>query len=152
MNKQPIMDKSNEIIISNTCLIILKASTAIFLVVSLIMLSGCEQSKEKLLAEMNTIYLDVRTVITDPLVLPLIPEDKLSILQEAEKKYLDAVAILKTIDSEDTTDKKAKLRTIIECADTILSVLDSLPISSSHKLELAAARVSINILKNHLSS
>lgn len=125
--------------------------TTFFILVMVVILLGCNMDKDKILSETNSIYLDIKTVVTDPAVSVLIPEKQMEKLAAAEQKYLKAVALLKNTESIDTDNGKVTLKTIIECADTILEVIDALDLVGRYQAEIAAARVSIKVLKNHLS-
>ena len=123
----------------------------LFILAMAVIMPGCTMDKDEILSETNSIYLDIKTVVTDPAVSVLIPEKQMEKLAAAEQKYLKAVAILKNTDSIDTEDGKITLKNIIDCADTILEVIDALDLVGRYQAEIASARVSLKVLKNHLS-
>ncbi len=95
MSKNKSKNQSIEYITTTICSTVLPAITTLILIVTLLVCPGCKKTKDELLSEMDTIYIDIRTVITDESVHPLIKLETLSKLQDAEQKYLAAVAIIK---------------------------------------------------------
>lgn len=136
------------------CLSVRKCSFPVMMLLAVffvIALSGCKTSKDALLVEMDAIYLDIKTVVTDPDVEPLISVDKMERLKKAEQLYLKAVRVLKSLDNFENTDGQLSLEDISSCADTILSIIDSLDVYGRYGPEIAAARISLKVLKNHIS-
>jgi hypothetical protein len=107
---------------------------------------GCTEDREKMVRTTNAIYLDIKTVVTDPTVKPMIPEKTLGRLVVVEQVYLNAAKTLK----EPGIDSAEPLTIIINCADEILDTINILVLDEKYEKQLAVIRFSIKILKNHL--
>lgn len=106
---------------------------------------GCTDSKE-ILKTTNALYLDIKTVVTDPAIQPGISTEALDKLVVIEMNYLMAASKLKEVGAADMKP----LSVIISCADEILGILDALVLDGKYERQISAIRLSIKILKNHL--
>lgn len=106
---------------------------------------GCEKSKEEILQTTNTVYLDIKTVVTDPSVRPMFSEEELTELRQLERTYLTAV------DVYDKSEDQDSLKVISDCASEILVLLTKNVVDDRYKAEITAVRLSIKILRNHIN-
>jgi hypothetical protein len=106
---------------------------------------GCTDSKE-ILKTTNALYLDIKTVVTDPAIQPGISTETLDKLVVIEQNYL--MAALKLQEMGD--GNKEPLSIIIGCGDEILGIIDTLVLDGKYERQISAIRLSIKILKNHL--
>jgi len=124
----------------------------LFFILALIMVSmatvffGCTEDPDKMLKTTNALYLDIKTVVTDPEIKPMIPDKTIERLAVVEQVYLKAANTLSLNGSE--TQKP--LTTIVGCADEILDIIGTLVLDGRYDRQLAAIRFSVKILKNHL--
>lgn len=103
-------------------------------------------NKETIINRTNAIYTNIKLIVTDPDVSAMISEDAMKSLIEAERVYLEAVQALENADLDSAAGKSA-LQTIVGCADTILAVIDALDMLDQYEPVIAAARLSIKLLK-----
>lgn len=122
----------------------------LLVVLGLLMTPGCDRSKESLLADMNYIYMDLRIIITDPAVLTLLSPGQLQDLKQAETSYLAAVEVLRGIDAIDSDSGHVTFEIIAGCVDTILDTIDTTDIFIGHEVKVAAIRMTLKILRNHI--
>lgn len=111
---------------------------------------GCVQSEgpiteNKILKTTNSIYLDVRTVVTDSEVIPLFTEKELERLADLEKKYLQVADTLRAFPN----DAEA-IEQISWIATEILMIINEVEFIEKYRPYVAAIRISIQILRNHL--
>lgn len=112
--------------------------------------AGCTMdNKDKVIARTNAIYKNIKLIVTDPEIKPLISDDATTALIEAERAYLEAVQLLES-STLDTDDGRSALSTIVNCADTLLTVIDGLNICGQYEPVITAARLSVGLLKNNL--
>jgi predicted RNA-binding protein with EMAP domain len=111
---------------------------------------GCVQSggpvnENKILKTTNSIYLDVRTVVTDPEVMPLFTAEELERLADLERKYLEAAKRMKAFPE----DAEA-IEQISWIATEILTIIGEVESIEKYQPYVAAIRISIQVLRNHL--
>lgn len=103
-------------------------------------------NKETIINRTNAIYTNIKLIVTDPDVSAMISEDAMKGLAEAERAYLEAVQAFENAGLDSAAGKSA-LQTIVGCADTILAVIDALDMLDQYEPVIAAARLSIKLLK-----
>ncbi len=109
---------------------------------------GCQTSRPKRLETINALYLDIKTIITDPAIKPMIPPGKLKRLADLERKYLAAVSRLK---ASKVPDDKVDLAIIAECGSKLLGIVNSLVLEGKYSKELEAIKLGVKLLRNHLA-
>jgi len=119
---------------------------ALFMVSMATVFFGCTEDPDKMLKITNALYLDIKTVVTDPEIKPMIPDKTVERLVVVEQVYLKAASALKS----NKSDAQRPLATIVGCADEILDIIGTLVLDGSYDRQLAAIRLSVKILKNHL--
>jgi predicted RNA-binding protein with EMAP domain len=111
---------------------------------------GCAQSEgpvteNKVLETTQAIYLDVRTVVTDPEVMPLFTDKELERLAELEKRYLQVADTLRAF-----PDDAEAIEQISWIANEILTIIGEVESIEKYQPYVAAIRISIQVLRNHL--
>jgi len=108
---------------------------------------------EDLVKRTNAIYLDIKTVVTDPEVQPLLSSDTMMMLKDLEQKYLFAANALKGLEFSETDPTV----TIVNCTDTILNIIDYVVLQQTntekinkYAKHIAAVRISLKVLRNHI--
>jgi hypothetical protein len=114
------------------------------IVLSAFALFSCN-SEERLIRVSNAIYLDVKTVVTDPAIMEDISPEKLEKLAELERTYLEAVSILKRMPKDE-----GALTMLVFCADELLIIVDDLDKYGKYKDVVTTIRISTKLLKNHM--
>ena len=92
----------------------------------------------------NAIYLDIRTVITDPEVMTLFAPKELERLAELERQYLEVADTLRAF-----PDDAQAIEKLSWIATEILVTLNQIQ-AEKYRPYIAAIRISISLLKNHL--
>lgn len=110
---------------------------------------GCVSSsgpvtENKVLKTANSIYLDVRTVITDPEVMPMFTPSELDRLEDLERKYLEVADTLRAF-----PDDAEAIEQLSWIATEILYVINSVQVEK-YRPYVAAIRISIKLLRNHI--
>ena len=110
---------------------------------------GCVSSsgpvtESKVLKTANSIYLDVRTVITDPEVMPMFAPAELDRLADLERKYLEVADTLRAF-----PDDSEAIEQLLWIATEILYVINSVQVEK-YRPYVAAIRISIKLLRNHI--
>ena len=110
---------------------------------------GCVQSsgpvsENKVLKTANAIYLDVRTVITDPEVMPMLAPAELDRLADLERKYLEVADTLRAF-----PDDSEAIEQLSWIATEILYVINDVYVEK-YRPYVAAIRISIKLLRNHI--
>lgn len=115
-------------------------------------LAGCATSGtpdpidiDRVLQVTQTIYLDVRTVVTDPEVLPLFTDEELERLADLERRYLEVAERMKAFPEDAEVIEQVSF-----IAGEILEILDEITFVEKARPYVAAIRISIGILRNHL--
>jgi hypothetical protein len=122
------------------------ALATLFLMTGCVYTEGPQQADiDRILKTTNAIYMDIRLVVTDPEIMPMFTESELETLAELEQKYLDIVEILKQYPNDPTA-----LERISWVAADILDVLEVVDFVPAARPYVAAIRISIKILRNHL--
>ena len=103
-------------------------------------------AESRVLKTANAIYLDVRTVVTDPEVKSLFAPGDLKRLSDLERQYLEVADTLKQYPNDAEAVTK-----ISYLASEILDLLDEVAVIEKYRSYLAAIRISIKILRNHIS-
>ncbi|RLB94626.1 MAG: hypothetical protein DRH26_00730 [Deltaproteobacteria bacterium] len=99
----------------------------------------------EVLKQADTLYLVVRTVVTDPGVLPLLSRDTLEKLMTLEARYLDAKKLyLSGIDKEGLRTK------ILAYTGSLIGIFEKLPVLDKYSSQMATARVAVKILRIQL--
>jgi hypothetical protein len=114
------------------------------IVLSAFALFSCN-SDERLIRVSNAIYLDVKTVVTDPAIMEDISPEKLEKLAELERTYLEAVSILKRMPKDE-----GALTMLVFCADELLIIVDDLDKYGKYRDVVTTIRISTKLLKNHM--
>lgn len=116
----------------------------VFLVGPIILaVQGCNTNPASVARRTDLYYQLIRTFITDPIVHPLFSEEQLQKLRDVEKVYLAASESLKS-----ATDQTSALYAIIECADEVCGVLESLDgVPERYKKELPVIRAAMLALR-----
>jgi len=107
--------------------------------------SGCTDSPEKLFQKADVMYLDIKTIVTDPAVAVFIPEPTMQRLAIAEQVYLRASA-LKEQDNENA------LRLLANVADEVINLVEDLQVAEKYQPQIDAIRVVLKILRNHIQA
>jgi hypothetical protein len=105
-------------------------------------LTGCNQDIFK---TADALYLDIKVLVLDEDIRPLIPDKTMERLARVEKAYLSA-SKLKAV----APDNIRPLELLIACADEILLLLDDLDLGERHERHIAAVRISVKVLRNHI--
>ncbi len=108
---------------------------------------GCKMDRPKRLETINALYLDIKTIVTDPNVRPLIPDDKIADLAALERIYLEAVMRLE--ESKDPEDK-VDLTVIVDCGSALLGIIDELVLDGKYNKQMQAIQLGIKVLSNHI--
>lgn len=111
---------------------------------------GCVQSEgpvntNRVLKTTQAIYLDVRTVVTDPEVMPLFAPAELERLADLERQYLEVAERMEAF-----PDDGEAIEQVSYLAGEILGIIDEVEFVDGAKPYIAAIRISIQLLKNHL--
>lgn len=110
-------------------------------------LIGCKGGGDKTVFDRaDLLRLDIRTIVTDPAVRPMIPESTLARLGTAESVFLKAKAVY---DSGGGGDAEP-LELLANSADEIITILDQLALGGKYEQEIAAIRLAVKILRNRL--
>lgn len=112
---------------------------------------GSNDSKSDVIKRTNEIYKNVKLIITDQAVSEMIPDDAIAGLLEAERRYLEAVQVLESVDLT-SADGKAALLTIVSCADTTLTVINTIDVLEEYEPVITAVRVAVDLLKTNIST
>jgi len=126
------------------------ALTFILMIIMSLIFYSCLEDRERVVKTTNAVYLDIKTVVTDPEIKPMIPEKTLDRLAVVEQVYLKAANALQFPEADNTKPNTKPLGAIVYCADEILGIIDSLVLDGRYERQIAAIRLSIKILKNHL--
>lgn len=120
----------------------------ILLAIVVVPFLGCDQemSVDDIFRTAEAVRADIRIIVTDQEVKPLIPVRTLEQLATAETIFLQAKRIHDEMGNEDPN----AVRLLVQAADGIISVLDELVLDGKYQREIAAARVAIKVLRNHL--
>lgn len=107
--------------------------------------SGDPVTESRVLKTANAIYLDVRTVVTDPEVKPLFFPRDLEKLADLEQQYLEAAAVLELYPSD-----AGAIAKVSYLGGELLGLLDEVVVVEKYRSYLAAIRISIKLLRNHI--
>ena len=99
----------------------------------------------EVLKQADTLYLVVKTIVTDPAVLPILSRDTLEKLILLETRYLQAKKLYLSGVAEGDTKSK-----IFGFAGTLISIFEELPHLDKYKDQITTARVAIKILRIQL--
>ncbi len=112
---------------------------------------SCTDNKTTIINRTNAIYANIKLIVTDKAVSSIISDDAMGRLAEAERLYLEAVQVLESADLT-SDDGKSALQTIVDCADIILTVIDTLDVLDKYEPVITAARLSVELLKTNISA
>ncbi|MGD9825771.1 hypothetical protein [Desulfobacter sp.] len=115
------------------------------------LIQSCTDNKTTIINRTNAIYTNIKLIVTDPDVSAMISEDAMRNLAEAERVYLEAVQVLENADLDSESGKNA-LGIIVDCADTILVVIDALDVMEQYEPVITAARLSVKLLRTNISA
>lgn len=120
------------------------------LVANMLFLGCVEESsgpitESKILKTTDAIYRDIRIVVTDPEVRPMFSQNELDKLAELEEQYLEVVEILVEYPSDEDA-----IQRISWLATEVLGIFEQVTFVDKARPYIAAIRISIQILKNHL--
>lgn len=115
----------------------------LFISLCALMLVGCNFEPTSVVKRTDLYYQLIRTFVTDPTVRPLLSEDQLLKLRGIEKIYLAASESLKSAEGQTSA-----LYVIIECAEKVCGVLDSLEgIPERYRREIPVIRAAMLALR-----
>jgi hypothetical protein len=111
---------------------------------------GCALSEgpvteNKVLKTADAIYRDIRIVVTDPEIQPMFSPKELEQLASLEDRYLDGVDVLKQY-----PDDAEAIQKISYLATEVLDIFEQVTFVDKARPYVAAIRISIQILRNHL--
>lgn len=121
----------------------------LFLFVCSLFIVACDQnvSIETILNTSDCLYVDIRTIITDPAVWSSIPDEKKEELAKLESTYLLTISSLREADS--IKGREA----LIVAADNVISLLETAGIiPEKYSTAITAVRISLNVLKNKIKA
>lgn len=107
---------------------------------------ACTDNKTTILNRTNAIYKNIKLIVTDPEIAAMISDDAMATLAEAERVYLLAVQAFENVEL-DSDNGKSALQTIVDCADIILTVIDTLDVLDQYEPVITTARLSVELLK-----
>lgn len=116
-----------------------------------VLLNGCglqsvdPVNTNRLLKTTHSVYMDIRTVVTDPEVRPMFSPAELEKLAELERQYLAVTEILKK-----HPNNEEAVQQVSQLATEILGILGEVEFVDGAKPYIAAIRISTQLLKNHL--
>jgi hypothetical protein len=93
----------------------------------------------------DAIYRDIRIVVTDPEVKPMFSQKELEKMAKLEAQYLDVVETLQMYPND-----SAAIQQISWLATEVLGIFEQVAYVEKTRPYIAAIRISIQILKNHL--
>lgn len=102
-------------------------------------------TENSVLKTANAIYLDIRAVVTDPEVKPMFSPKELGKLAELEERYLSGVDMLKQY-----PDDAEAVQKISYLATEVLGIFEQVTFIDKVGPYVAAIRISIKVLRNHL--
>ena len=115
--------------------------------IMLFSLFACEMNTDtrQLLKQSDTLYLVVKTIVTDPGVMPLLSRDTLEKLLILENSYLEAKKLyLSGVDQRNIRTK------LLSYAGKLIGIFEILPQMDKYKDQISAARVAVKIIKIQL--
>jgi hypothetical protein len=107
--------------------------------------SGDPVTENKVLKTADAIYRDIRIVVTDPEIKPMFSPKELEQLAELEDRYLAVVDVLKQY-----PDDAEAIQKISYLATEVLGIFEQVTFVDKARPYVAAIRISIQILRNHL--
>jgi hypothetical protein len=107
--------------------------------------SGDPVTENKVLKTADAIYRDIRIVVTDPEIQPMFSPKELEQLASLEDRYLDGVDVLKQY-----PDDAEAIQKISYLATEVLDIFEQVTFVDKARPYVAAIRISIQILRNHL--
>lgn len=117
----------------------------LILVLPSCVMTGTGSKDTSLLDVTDTLYEDIKIVVTDPDLRPLFSQETLERLQGLEEDYLEAKVVL-----EGYPEDAEALQKLMYISEEILAIIGD---NKAEKLRpyIAGIRVSIQILQRHLS-
>lgn len=106
--------------------------------------TGPPVTENKVLKTANAIYLDIRTIVTDPEVKPMFTDKELDRMAELEQEYLEAAKILRAF-----PDDAGAIDQLSWVATEILYTINAVKVEK-YRPYVAAIRISIKLLRNHI--
>ena len=103
--------------------------------------SAVHPTKEQFVTYADSLYLDIKTIVTDPAIRPAISKDVMDKLKEAEDLYLEAKAVQDTVSQE-------PIDLLISAGKKVLEVTNILVLNEKQKAIVAGIRLSIKMLLN----
>lgn len=100
---------------------------------------------DNILKTTDAIYRDIRIVVTDPEVKPMFSPEELEKMAKLEAQYLDVVETLQMYPNDADA-----IQQISWLATEVLGVFEQVAYVEKTRPYIAAIRISIQILKNHL--
>jgi len=113
---------------------------------------GCNDSKANIINRTNEIYKNIKLIVTDEAVSKTISDDATAALVEAERIYLEAVHALEESEDLNSDTGRAALQTIVTCADTVLTVIDTIDVLEEYEPVITAVGVAVNLLKTNITT
>lgn len=110
------------------------------------------ESKANIINRTNGIYKNIKLIVTDEAVSKMISNDATVALVEAERIYLEAIHAFKESEDLNSHTGIAALQPIVSCADTVLTVIDTIDVPEEYDPVITAVRFSVKLLKTNLST
>jgi len=107
---------------------------------------GCTETKD-LVKTSNALYLDIKTIVTDPEVAAGIPPETMARLASLERTYLEAANVLR-----DRPESTEPMEVLAYCADEILTLLTGMTVTGKYQSAISAVRISVKLLRNHVGA
>lgn len=107
--------------------------------------SGCNSDPERLFKKADIMYLDIKTIVTDPAVRVFVPDETMLRLAIAEQVYLRASAMRQH-------DNTGALKMLANVADEVINLVEDLQVAEKYQPQIDAIRVVLKILRNHIQT
>ena len=134
------------IVLIRTVVISVVISVVIMLIAGgITLIPSCQDDAESLFKKADIMYLDIKTIVTDPAVASFIPEATMQRLSVAEQAYLKASALK-------DQDNETALKMLANVADEVLKLVEDLQVAEKYQAQVDAIRVVLKIIKNHIQS
>lgn len=88
---------------------------------------------------------DIKIVVTDKAIQPMIPEKTMGRLAYADKVYLKAVKV-----RAETPDSTKAIGLLLACADEVLDILGGLDLEEKYDEPIAAIRIGVRLLRSSI--
>ena len=133
------------VLIRTVVISVLMAVVIMLIAGGITLIPSCQDDAESLFKKADIMYLDIKTIVTDPAVASFIPEATMQRLSVAEQAYLKASALK-------DQDNETALKMLANVADEVLKLVEDLQVAEKYQAQVDAIRVVLKILKNHIQS